>query len=132
MKVVPDWRDMNAILRVVLTSTFIGFLLALIFVACSDDLYVGGYNKNMEEINRHIFVIGLIASIGFTVSLFVTTAAFPTSGAGVTDDQIAVSNAAKLGALLSFAGAAIAFAGAKALGIKPDGDSDDTAEEATE
>ena len=81
---------------------------------------------------RHIFVIGLIASIGFTVSLFVTTAAFPTSGAGVTDDQIAVSNAAKLGALLSFAGAAIAFAGAKALGIKPDGDSDDTAEEATE
>ena len=81
---------------------------------------------------RHIFVIGLIASIGFTVSLFVTTAAFPTSGADVTDEQVAVSNAAKLGALLSFAGAAIAFAGAKALGIRPGGDSGDQTEEATE
>ena len=68
MKVFPDWRDMNAILRVVLTSTFIGFLLALIFVACSDDLYVGGYNKNMEEINRHIFVIdSLVMDINLTL-----------------------------------------------------------------
>ena len=65
-------------------------------------------------------MIGLIASIGFTVSLFVTTAAFPTSAADVTAEQLAVSNAAKLGALLSFAGAAVAFAGAKALGIRPD------------
>ena len=81
---------------------------------------------------RHIFVIGLIASIGFTVSLFVTTAAFPTSGADVTDEQVAVSNAAKLGALLSFAGAAVAFAGAKALGIRPSGDSGGQTEETTE
>ena len=78
---------------------------------------------------RHIFVIGLIASIGFTVSLFVTTAAFPPNVADVTAEQVAVSNAAKLGALLSFAGAAVAFIGAKLLGIRPGGS---TTEESAE
>lgn len=81
---------------------------------------------------RHIFVIGLIASIGFTVSLFVTTAAFPTNAADVTAEQVAVSNAAKLGALLSFAGAAVAFIGAKLLGIRPSGTANEESTESAE
>ena len=47
-----------------------------------------------------ILVIGFIAGIGFTVSLFVATVAF---------DQGAVQDAAKMGALLSLGGGAIAI-----------------------
>ena len=47
-----------------------------------------------------ILVIGFIAAIGFTVSLFIATVAF---------DHGAVQDAAKMGALLSLGGAAIAI-----------------------
>ena len=46
---------------------------------------------------RHILLIGIISSIGFTVALFVSTAAFPAAGD--------VLDGAKMGALLSFVGA---------------------------
>jgi NhaA family Na+:H+ antiporter len=51
----------------------------------------------------------VIAGIGFTVALFFATAAFPP---GDLLDQT------KMGALLSFSAAAIAFAAAKALNVK--------------
>ena len=47
-----------------------------------------------------IFVLGMVAGIGFTVSLFVATVAF---------DPGAVQDAAKMGALLSFAAAIISI-----------------------
>ena len=28
MRVVPDWREMNSVLRVIIASSFVGFLLA--------------------------------------------------------------------------------------------------------
>jgi NhaA family Na+:H+ antiporter len=57
---------------------------------------------------RDVLVVGAIASMGFTVALFVAGVAFPE---GATQD------AAKLGALLSVAGAAVAWALARALGV---------------
>ncbi len=51
-----------------------------------------------------LFVVGCVAAIGFTVSLFVASVAFP---AGPVQD------AAKMGALFSFAAALIAFAAGK-------------------
>ena len=47
-----------------------------------------------------IFVLGMVAGIGFTVSLFVASVAF---------DPGAVQDAAKMGALLSFAAAIISI-----------------------
>ena len=60
--------------------------------------------------------MGTIASIGFTVALFVSTAAFKVPGP--------VQDSVKMGALLSFLGALVAFIVAKALGIRPLGPED--------
>ena len=57
---------------------------------------------------RQVVIIGSIAGIGFTVALFVSTAAFK---AGATLDAV------KMGALFSFASAIIAIIGAKLLGV---------------
>ena len=54
MRVVPDWREMNTVLRVIITSSFVGFLLALILVACNDDYYFG---KSREELAREMWEV---------------------------------------------------------------------------
>lgn len=56
-----------------------------------------------------LFVVGCVAAIGFTVSLFVATVAFP---GGV------VQEAAKMGALFSFFGAVIAIVAGKLTGVQ--------------
>ncbi|MGZ0169278.1 MAG: Na+/H+ antiporter NhaA [Planctomycetales bacterium] len=58
---------------------------------------------------RHVVTLGMIAAIGFTVALFVSTAAFP---AGSTLDSV------KMGALGSFGAAGLSFLVAKLVGIK--------------
>ena len=45
---------MNTVLRVIITSSFVGFLLALIFVACNDDYYFG---KSREELAREMWEV---------------------------------------------------------------------------
>ncbi|MGB7344989.1 MAG: Na+/H+ antiporter NhaA [Pirellulaceae bacterium] len=60
---------------------------------------------------RHVIVIGCIASFGFTVALFVSTAAFPMPG-GIQDSI-------KMGALISFLAPITAFGSAILLGIRP-------------
>jgi NhaA family Na+:H+ antiporter len=55
-------------------------------------------------------VVGITASIGFTVSLFFATAAFP-EGSALAET--------KMGALLSFAAAPLAIAVARVLGTHP-------------
>ena len=55
-----------------------------------------------------LFVVGLIAAIGFTVSLFFATAAFP-AGAALAET--------KMGALLSFVAAPLAIAVSRLLGV---------------
>ena len=55
-----------------------------------------------------LFVVGLVAAIGFTVSLFFATAAFP-EGAALAET--------KMGALLSFVAAPLAIAVSRLLGV---------------
>jgi NhaA family Na+:H+ antiporter len=61
---------------------------------------------------RHVITLGALAGIGFTVALFVSSAAFPDPGP--------VQDSVKMGALLSFGAAGIGFLLAKLLGIKPE------------
>ncbi len=66
--------------------------------------------KMPEGMNyRHVVTLGMIAAIGFTVALFVSTAAFP---AGSALDSV------KMGALGSFGAAGLSFLVAKLVGIK--------------
>jgi NhaA family Na+:H+ antiporter len=58
---------------------------------------------------RQLLVVGVVASIGFTVSLFFATAAFP-NGPALAET--------KMGALLSFAAAPLAIVLAKALRLQ--------------
>ncbi len=60
---------------------------------------------------RHVVTLGMVAGVGFTVALFVSVAAFRAPGA--------IQDSVKMGALLSFAAAPLAFLIAKVLGVKP-------------
>ena len=57
-----------------------------------------------------LFVIGCVAAIGFTVSLFIASVAFDGS---VELNGVNVKEAAKMGALLSFAAAVISIVAGK-------------------
>ena len=54
MRVVPDWREMNSVLRVIVTSSFIGFLLSLVTLSCMDEYYIG---KSKEALYREMFEV---------------------------------------------------------------------------
>ena len=71
----------------------------------------GPMNLGMPEGMRvsHLFVIGCIAAIGFTVSLFIASVAF---------EPGLVQDAAKMGALMSFGAAAMAIIAGKLLGVE--------------
>ncbi|MFO1142997.1 MAG: Na+/H+ antiporter NhaA [Amaricoccus sp.] len=58
---------------------------------------------------RDLFVLGCVAAIGFTVSLFVASVAFPPGP---------VQDAAKMGALFSFGAAAIAVAAGRIMRVE--------------
>lgn len=66
-----------------------------------------GLPQGMRTID--LFVIGCVAAIGFTVSLFVASVAF---------DAGPVQDAAKMGALFSFGAAALSFIAGKVTGVK--------------
>ena len=61
-----------------------------------------------------LFILGCVAAIGFTVSLFIASVAFPASAMLGT---IPVQDAAKMGALFSFGAAIMAFGAAYVLGV---------------
>ena len=60
---------------------------------------------------REVVVLGCIAAMGFTVALFVSTAAFPQPGP--------IQSSVKMGALASFFAPIVAFSVAKVLGVTP-------------
>jgi NhaA family Na+:H+ antiporter len=62
---------------------------------------------------RHVVSLGMVAGIGFTVALFVSTAAFPLSK--YPQETL---DAVKMGALASFFAAVLAYVGARMLGIR--------------
>jgi NhaA family Na+:H+ antiporter len=76
---------------------------------------------------RDVVTLGMIAGIGFTVALFVSTAAFKAGDSNL--------DAAKMGALASFGAAGLSIALAKILGVKqfvpPDDSDEDTSADAT-
>lgn len=71
---------------------------------------------------KEVFTLAIVAAIGFTVAIFVTTVAFgtPPSSWGADLQSIAVQyeKEMKMGALLSFASGFIALIIAKILGVK--------------
>ena len=65
MRVPPDWREMNSVLRVITMSSFIGFLLSLLFISCADEYYFG---KTREELAREMFKVdSLIMTIQYQI-----------------------------------------------------------------
>jgi NhaA family Na+:H+ antiporter len=63
---------------------------------------------------RHVFTLGTVAGIGFTVALFMSEAAFP--ACQFPED---LRDAVKMGALASLLAALVAFVVARLLGIRP-------------
>ncbi|QDS88544.1 Na(+)/H(+) antiporter NhaA [Rosistilla ulvae] len=94
----------------VLLGLFVGKPLGISLMTL---LAVRSFKLEMPEgMNmRHVVVLGCIASLGFTVALFVSTAAFPMPGP--------IQDSVKMGALMSFLAPVSAFAMAMALGIRP-------------
>ncbi|MEM6777951.1 MAG: Na+/H+ antiporter NhaA [Planctomycetota bacterium] len=68
-----------------------------------------GLEKPAAMSYRHVFTLGMIAAIGFTVALFVSVAAFRQAGP--------IQDSVKMGALLSFVAAPLAVVIGRALGI---------------
>ena len=65
VKVVPDWKEMGNVARLVLACSFIGFMLSLVLVACSDEWYFG---KSREELMREAFIVdSLIMEIHYSL-----------------------------------------------------------------
>ena len=54
MRVVPDWREMGKVLKLIITASFIAFMACLILVSCADEWYFG---KSREELAREMFVV---------------------------------------------------------------------------
>ena len=71
-----------------------------------------GLPKGMRVID--LFVVGCVAAIGFTVSLFIAAVAFDST---VMLGDIHVQEAAKMGALFSFAAAIISIIAGKVTGV---------------
>jgi NhaA family Na+:H+ antiporter len=90
----------------VLTSILVGKPVGILAATGVSTLV--GLHLPRTVIWRDIVVVGIVAGVGFTVSLFFATAAFPY---GRLLDET------KLGALLSFAAFFLAFAAAKALSV---------------
>lgn len=71
-----------------------------------------GLPRGMRTVD--LFVVGCVAAIGFTVSLFIASVAFPASA---MLGDIPVQDAAKMGALFSFGAALTAFLAGRMTGV---------------
>lgn len=93
----------------VLTALLLGKPLGItLFTLAGEKLM--GLEKPQGMDYRHIVCVGMVAAIGFTVALFVSTAAFVEPGP--------IRDAAKMGALASGGAALIALPLARVLGIR--------------
>ena len=62
---MPDWREIGSVMKFVLTTFFIGFMISLVVVACADEYYFG---KTREELAREMFVVdSLIMDLNLTL-----------------------------------------------------------------
>ena len=54
MKVVPDWKEMNKVLRWTIGAAFAVFMSGLVLLSCADEWYLG---KSREDLAREMFVV---------------------------------------------------------------------------
>ena len=85
------------------------FLAASAALVSASAVAVAAGNLLAHAVNTRY--LAMVAGIGFTVALFVSVAAFPTTGP--------VQDSVKMGALLSFGAAPLAIILGKVLGIRP-------------
>ena len=57
MKVVPDWKEMNKVLRWTVGVAFAVFMSGLFLLSCADEWYLG---KSREELYRQMFEVDSI------------------------------------------------------------------------
>jgi NhaA family Na+:H+ antiporter len=98
----------------VLAGLLIGKPLGILFFGWLAARPMGlGLPAGMRIID--LFVIGCVAAIGFTVSLFIATVAFDSS---TMLGDVRVQDAAKMGALFSFAAAIVSIAAGRLTGVE--------------
>ena len=56
-KIVPDWQELGKVIRLTLIVMGFGFLSAILFITCTDETYIMGYNKDMETIHQQMFEV---------------------------------------------------------------------------
>ncbi|MEO0387374.1 MAG: Na+/H+ antiporter NhaA [Pseudomonadota bacterium] len=102
-----EFSSMGAATWLVLAGLMIGKPFGILLLGW---IAAGPMRLGLPEGMRIIdlFLIGCIAAIGFTVSLFIASVAFPSGP---------VQDAAKMGALLSFAAAGMSFIAARIIGV---------------
>ena len=54
MKVVPDWKEMNSVLRWTIGIVFAVFMSGLVLLSCADEWYLG---KSREDLAREMFEV---------------------------------------------------------------------------
>ena len=57
IKIVPDWKEIGKVVRLILITTGLIFLAAILFITCTDETYIMGYNKDMETIHQQMFEV---------------------------------------------------------------------------
>ena len=54
MRVTPDWREMNRVLRALLVIFFLTFTCMMVFLSCVDEWAIG---QSQEELAREMFEV---------------------------------------------------------------------------
>jgi len=54
MRVVPDWREMAKVIKLMIGISFVVFMACIIFISCNEDFYLG---KTREELHREMFEV---------------------------------------------------------------------------
>ena len=54
MRVVPDWKEMNKVLRWTIGAAFAVFMSGLVLLSCADEWYLG---KSREDLAREMFEV---------------------------------------------------------------------------
>lgn len=109
-----EFSSMGAPTWLVLAGLLIGKPLGILLFGWLAAGPLGlGLPKGMRVID--LFVVGCVAAIGFTVSLFIASVAFDSS---VTLNGLPVQEAAKMGALFSFAAAIVSIAAGRLMRVR--------------
>jgi len=54
MKAVPDWKEMNKVLRWTIGAAFAVFMSGLVLLSCADEWYLG---KSRKDLAREMFEV---------------------------------------------------------------------------